>query len=271
MKQTPATKVNSLPECLTEIEKAQNNAKSPLWFRGVGSKDHSLTPSLYRHSTINKPDQLLSLEAQLMVRFRQRGVPYFGRELKDDWEALFFMQHYGIPTRLLDWSENSIVALYFSLMSAPYQKNANGQRRYSSDAVLWILHPDRWNQHALSYVSYKGGALVPGDSFLTPYAPNGSFTQMNDHPVAIYGTHNSARIVAQQGVFTIFGASTQPMEEAWVKLGCPDGVLHRIVIPSSKIATVRNALLGHGITESTIYPDLEGLARDIKRHFGFGE
>ena len=39
---------------------------------------------------------------------------------KDEWNMLFFMQHYGVPTRLLDWTENPLIALYFAVMSSPF-------------------------------------------------------------------------------------------------------------------------------------------------------
>lgn len=48
-----------------------------------------------------------------MIRFRQRSIPFSDRSLQDDWEALFFMQHYRVPTRLLDWSENPFISFHF--------------------------------------------------------------------------------------------------------------------------------------------------------------
>lgn len=86
---------------------------SPSWFRGCGCEDHKLLPSLYRHPTITQSESLLDLEMQLLERFRQRSVPFHDRDISDDWECLFFMQHFGVPTRLLDWSENPFIALFF--------------------------------------------------------------------------------------------------------------------------------------------------------------
>ena len=178
------------------------------------------------------------------------------------------MQHYGVPTRLLDWTENSLTALHFALMTA--RKEPIGKAlRYAGPAAIWVLNPTLWNSKALEHLSYTGGPLVPGDEALKGYLANTPHVTLNKHPVAMFGAHNSARIVAQQGVFTIFGEGRTPME-ALIRAGAiPPAALPIITIQTNKIDAMRNALLNHGVTESTIYPDLEGLAREIKRHFGF--
>ena len=103
-------RVTSLPQYLELVESAQTAASQSLWYRGCGSAARSLLPSLYRHELLKTPEQLADLERQLMTRFRQRSIPYHSRSLVDDWDALFFMQHYGVPTRLLDWTENPLIA-----------------------------------------------------------------------------------------------------------------------------------------------------------------
>jgi hypothetical protein len=85
--------------------------------------------------------------------------------------------------------------------------------QFSSDAAVWILNPTIWNNHALSHQGFDRGILDPGDEALQGYKPSTKFVDMNKHPVALYGAHNSPRIVAQRGAFTIFGQSTSGMEE----------------------------------------------------------
>jgi hypothetical protein len=92
---------------------------------------------------------------------------------------------------------------------------------------------------------------------------------MQNHPVALYGAHNSARIVAQQGVFTIFGRDTTPMEQVFKTDAFPAHCLTEFTVTKSLISPLRKSLLNHGITESAVFPDLEGLAREIKRIFSF--
>src|SRR5207247_8863041 len=87
----------SLPDYLAIVESRQTSALHSLWYRGCGSALHTLLPSLYRHQKAKTPEAFADLERQLMTRFRQRSIPYHNRSLVDDWDALFFMQHYGVP------------------------------------------------------------------------------------------------------------------------------------------------------------------------------
>ena len=109
-------RLKSLPHFVEIIQELQKGAGHPLWFRGNRRVGNSLLPSLYRHPKATKIEELRKLERDLMTRFRQRSVPYRKRELLDDWEALFFMQHYGVPTRLLDWTEHPLIGLHFALV-----------------------------------------------------------------------------------------------------------------------------------------------------------
>lgn len=259
----------SLLQYLECVEQLQRRAGRPLWFRGTGIATYPLVPSLYRHPTVTSRADFHELERKLMTRFRQRSLPYHSRDLSDDWEALFFMQHYGAPTRLLDWTENPLTGLHFALMSAPSKMASKGKVKYSDSAAVWILDPVSWNQAALKHLSYADEPLTPGDEALKGYSPRAISAGKTTHPVALYGAHNSARIVAQQGVFTIFGTNGSPMETLLRSGAFPAIALSRVVIPPARIQSMRISLLNQGITESTVFPDLEGLARETKRHFGF--
>ncbi|MGH6925673.1 MAG: FRG domain-containing protein [Propylenella sp.] len=260
----------NVSQYLEHIEQIQRRAQSAIWFRGAGLAVHRLIPSIYRHPKAASTADLQTLERQIMARFRQRSIPYHSRDLRDDWEALFFMQHYGVPTRLLDWTENPLTAVYFALMYAPVEKAKSGDSWFSRrPAAVWVLDPAEWNEAALRHVSYTGGPLTPGDDALRGFAPHSTITVMNAYPVALYGAHNSARIVAQQGVFTIFGTNRMPMETLVRNGTFPPSALTRIVISPRRVVPMRTSLLGQGVTESTVFPDLEGLAKETKRYFGF--
>jgi hypothetical protein len=87
---------------------------------------------------------------------------------------------------------------------------------------------------------------------------------MKTDPVAMYGVHNSRRIVAQRGVFVVFGQ----VEETHIVLDHAT-VLRKIVVPRTTRDEVAQRLFGMGITDSTMFPDLDGLAREIKRQHGY--
>jgi len=61
------------------------------------------------------------------------GIP------KDEWDWIFLMQHYRAPTRLLDWSESPLVALYFALVD---------KLQEDSDGALWCMDPIALNRIA---------------------------------------------------------------------------------------------------------------------------
>ncbi|HEY5073417.1 MAG TPA: hypothetical protein VII34_01890 [Pyrinomonadaceae bacterium] len=92
---------------------------------------------------------------------------------------------------------------------------------------------------------------------------------MNTSPVAVYGSYNSPRIVAQRGAFTIFGQSTSSMEKIYDDETFPPDCLVKVTILPSRVPVMRQAILNHGVTESVIMPDLSGLALEIRRSFDF--
>ena len=256
-------------ELMKLIERVQSLASNPLWFRGCGLDTHKLLPTLYRHKTQTSVSQIEKLENDLITKFRQRSVPFHSRPMSDDWDTLFFMQHYGVPTRLLDWSESPFVGLFFAAMSSPTKVLKPGNLKFLKPAAIWILDPVEWNRHSLKHISFDGKVLATGDEAVKGYRPTNSFSNMFNEPVGLYGTHNSARIVAQRGVFTIFGRTTKPMEEVYVKNAYPKDCLIKVILTKVAMPNIRETILRHAITESVVFPDLDGLSKEIRRTFGF--
>jgi len=259
----------SINQFIELVQEGIKRAGTPLWYRGCCDHSHGLIPTLYRHPTTREASKLIELETKILSRFRQRSVPYQSRPLNSPWEHLFFMQHFGIPTRLLDWTENPYVGLYFALCGKP-DRYTGGAPVYDSDAAVWMLDPVAWNKKALEDITWSGGVLTPGDDApLSGYEPFQLPTMIKNYPVAIYGTHNSYRIVAQRGVFMIFGKSLLSMEETYQNLKFPEDTLLKVTIPHSRIGALMNALSDIGITDSVVFPDLDGLAKETRRSFGF--
>ena len=110
--QQPVVKsVASFAAFLSELD-AIGYVKTKLWYRGIGDTAYSLTPSLFRHKTAKTQSALKKLELDLNETFEMRSLPYAESRdwAKDEWERLFFMQHYRVPTRLLDWSGSPLVS-----------------------------------------------------------------------------------------------------------------------------------------------------------------
>lgn len=265
MPQLTEVRIDSFQAYLDNVDQGQNADSNSLWFRGVGSAAYSLSPSLHRHAAITDTATLFAYEDRLLTRFKERSIPYLQHRIEDEWELLFLMQHYGMPTRLLDWTENPFIALFFALSSARRSDGGN----YEQDAAVWIMSPSKWNQTIFGHQSYTGSALSPADRMILGYKPGSDSKYINDDPAAILGVHNSPRIVAQRGSFCLFGKSLQPMEQIFAAKNFPDDTLKKLIIPAAMIEPLLQKLVWMGISDSVVYPDLEGLAKETKRLLGF--
>ncbi|WEZ82186.1 hypothetical protein P6U16_13470 [Rhizobium sp. 32-5/1] len=87
-------------------------------------------------------------------------------------------------------------------------------------------------------------------------------------PLAIFGVHNSPRIVAQRGAFVLFGKETEALDKH-PELSGDQGVVARIVIPAASKRRMFLNLYDIGISDVVVYPDLDGLGREIKNRKGF--
>lgn len=259
----------------TEIihEIAEEN-DGQLWYRGHDNFDYKLEPSIFRHRSLTRIDDLLNEEDFLIERFRQRGAPFLQKQIDSDMEVLFLMQHYGFPTRLLDWSENPYVGLYFALSTWEQGR----------DAAVYILNPSRWNQYSLIKRSKDTGRILPAkDRWVEGLSPS-KIKEGPEYTLAIYGVYNSDRIVAQRGVFTLFGAQKHNMEQLHGDFTASDHpidptrsiaegepqqdappALWKIKIPTTSAAAMKNSLYKIGFTESVIFPGLDSLAKESKR------
>jgi hypothetical protein len=87
-------------------------------------------------------------------------------------------------------------------------------------------------------------------------------------PIALYGVHNSPRIVAQRGAFLLFGKDTAPADQQ-TDLLAEDGLLQRVMIKGAAKRAMFLDLFNIGISDSVVYPDLDGLGREIRNRRGF--
>jgi hypothetical protein len=254
----------SLSEYIAFVERQTDN----LWYRGVGDSGYELKPSLYRHPELTDASLLYEKEFEILKKFKQRSIPYIERDLRgsEDLSILFIMQHYRVPTRLLDWTENPYIGLYFALTEAKYKK-VKTEPEYETDAAVWVLSPSLWNQRALDEEPSPGIISPPDDDHLNGYKPGSPYRK--PEPIALYGDYNSSRIVAQKGVFTLFGNRTRPMEQSYIVNDYPQDSLRKLIFKKEHIKKILNVLIRTGITDSVVFPDLEGLAKELKRQFGY--
>jgi hypothetical protein len=120
------------------------------WFRGEENADWStaLKPKLYRTKP-NKYKLKEILRQEQDLRLKRRGSQLAGEgKPSDHWERYFLMEHYGVPTRLLDWSDGALVALYFALKPV----------RGSQEAAVYMLDP--WWLNKIVYKEFPTAKAV---------------------------------------------------------------------------------------------------------------
>ncbi|MGN8050077.1 FRG domain-containing protein [Curtobacterium sp. 22159] len=253
-------KLADIPELVSHV--LDLKPEKQFWFRGQGCSHRHLMPSLWRRL---KPaagqaevssTQVLELETRLLTRFRQRSLPYWPAGYpQTDWEHLFAMQHYGLPTRLLDWSTNLLMAVYFALdHDATRCECGTG----ACEPAIWILDPVKLNRTNPRLDGLPVGIMATTDKLLEQWEPGVLDNQFAPAPVAIYGTYNSDRIAAQSGAFTVSGKTMVPLDET----APPAEVLRKIVL-TGEPEQIRQQLSLMGITRSSVYPGLAELAQDI--------
>jgi len=184
----------------------------------------------------------------LLNRFRQNANLLLAQVPSTSFEWMFLMQHYGVPTRLLDWSESPLVALYFVV----YDRNA---RLMSKDGTLWVLFPLDLNRNSTEVTAE---VYIPSfeDEWLNNYSVE-QYSKGKDTgilPLAAIATRNNPRIQAQLGVFTIGHLKRIPIEEIENRSHCV-----KLVVPASAKLRIRKELQTLGVNRFQIFPELASI------------
>ena len=122
---------SSIARNLSEIHKFFDKFKSNYFYRGVSICDYQLIPRIGRHPNYKSKESIEELEKTLVQNFKRRACPYLESDADDYWNLLAIAQHHGLPTRVLDWSYNPYVVLWFAL-----QKHAQDD----SKPEAWVLN-----------------------------------------------------------------------------------------------------------------------------------
>jgi hypothetical protein len=240
----------SLKEFLAILDSI--GAESERWFRGQSRTSWYLLPSLTRarNGRIVRPlAPRLAKEATLIARFRQNAYSLLPESNRSVWDWLLLMQHWGTPTRLLDWTESPLVALYFAVTSQ--------RQRYPTpyDGCVWCLDPIALNKIAIPR-AIDEIPFLENEPLLAEYEPaslaNGPKANV---PVAVLVERKFPRLVRQLGVFTVFHRDEHAIEQIPAA-----ALVGRIVIPRAAKAAIITELNRVGVNQLSLFPELDSVA-----------
>lgn len=241
------------------------------WFRGHPEKYGNLTPKIFRSEYIQKIAVKSDTESSVIDEFK-RVAPALTQNIpkQDDhcsWS--FLMQHHGAPTRLLDWTENALVALYFAVRNFLDGK----------DGELWAIYPYSLNEKGyqradiatksnkiLQYLAiepYLAIDPVSGNQERQEnFAKAIGLDKIPRYPLALSPTMNFPRMVNQLSTFTIHPIP-RPGNTIPDLLGDNKKYLVRYIIPQGSKLELIQDLKTLGISRRTLFPDLDGLSQTI--------
>ena len=240
-KKTQIKSITEFIEVVEEIKKTseENGNNTELLFRGQ-SIDKPLLPKLSR---LNLNGDIKTVERLILDEFKRGIVPLSEFKPENDWDLLALAQHHGLPTRLLDWSYSSLIALWFAVSEAPIKKEKGG----FENGVVWVLNADTGD--------FKLDAEIHG--------PLSNKITKIYRPKVI-----SRRISAQAGAFSVHKINDDDYHIIRFELNKRYGSkLTKITIPSNLFAGIRKSLNLLGINNATVYPDLDGFCRHLEKRF----
>jgi len=259
--------INNITEYLKLIH--QTNFINNNWYRGQRYSEYKLEPSLFRDKKVVITGDEYIQQRSYKLKDEDGALKIFKKEIPkimntdgfDEIHYLYLMQHYDIQTRLLDFSTNPLIALYFSV-SEPNKINKNAEQEYfdfkngmfdynQESSSVFCINPMIVNKYTLNkeevidLSNYKFSTL-----------------KNLDFPICIKPRNEKIdnRLSAQKGVFVYFGKEVNPLDYYAIH---NDKIL-KIIIPNSKRESIKRELKKKfNIYHSTVYPDMKGITLEI--------
>lgn len=274
-------RVGSVRTFLTEMERFEPEKGFTYFFRGHSRFSHRLIPSIYRDpSWIANEDVLFK---ELVLR-----CPNDFSAQESTFQSLVKMQHYSLPTRLLDVTANPLVALYFACEQEGPQRESGEVvvfriptaeiKYFDSDTVSVIANVSRRpstfklpdqdqsredfnNESEIRYLLHEVKREKP---YFEPFILRYHLESV----VCVKPKLDNARVIKQDGAFLLFGMNGRKTAPAEVPVGfLAAAATKRLLVDPSKKAFVRKQLESLGVTQASIFPEIDKVAEFIKRTY----
>jgi hypothetical protein len=230
-------KITSVIEFLNLVQNLENQDIAQWFFRGHGDSSFTLVPGLYRLNIFDTFSNWKDIEKYMMDSFKREAMPYLKITPKSEEEWLTLAQHHGLPTRLLDWTESPLIALYFAVENYMNSKNAN----------VWCFGVASTNN------------CKPQSTFIA------SKINTEISKCILLPNHISPRVTNQLGCFTIhdFPEDRKPFVP-FDNQKSSFNSFRRILIKKQHKIKILNELYFLGIHRGLVYPGIDGIAQKIK-------
>ncbi len=247
---------NELEAKLEEIEAIADHsgvADDTWWYRGQSDAEWDLKDSLTRNIGEETPLSIaLKIEKESAEKFKDQAHLFLDPHTLpksidyDSWWPL--MQHFGAPTRILDWSVSPYVAAYFAVVDL-----------WKKPGAVWLFREKRLNTAAIEVISKMGKLELQSEEFWFSENSLEGILPMRQW------NYPTVRVVSQQGRFT---APFRILSDHGVlidrQLG-EEGMQHiKITIASRAKPAILKKLSQMNITANSLFPGLDGLGRSIK-------
>ncbi len=302
--------INTVSSFLRPRDQSGEQGANVLWYRGQPNKDYYLLPGLFREWKRESNISPLEYEAALMDMFSSRTSHTMETDLhlmRNPFDWIAHMQHYGMPTNLLDWSENAYVALFFALVE-------NEDKITENDAAVYVMNPEYMelareamikstNLNELQkrtypivnlsteYFDKSYGDFLP---FRSDFEFNLRASRWWDDNTGksetwwarpVISSLSNVRIRAQYGAFTIFNLMAKPnysaadggydylsienmQKEFLNKYRSEYPFLFKIVIKQASAKEIVRDLKNAGFRTMNVYPEIENISKAIKKQIG---
>lgn len=283
--------IGALSTFLKKIKQIQPKKDHTLFFRGHADVDFIDTPSIYRFHPKNNKVRPYILEEDKLFRKIIMACPSDFKNDSSTFDQLVRMQHYGLPTRLLDITSNPLVALYFSCIDKSGKGGKTGQvivyevpnekvKFYSSDTVSVISNiAKRPNDIFVSKLkSYKNEEQLLADKEYNrliheiqeekPYFKKEIELSHLESVVCVQPKLDNKRIIKQSGAFFLFGINEHKLEPAVI----PDSLYKsdttgnkiKITISNNHKSKIINELESLSISDATLFPEIDNVSKFLK-------
>ncbi len=264
MTTAPATWSDTISEALSSMEASRYNG-NVAWFRGERDATWKLRATLHRHvehfndGLADPPAEaarvkfLRSEYKSLYRKFRGEAWPLLADRERSDWGVVFSMQHFSLPTRLLDWTESFACAVFFAQFG----------RRPKDAASIWVLDPSKLNKLACgreALLTLGGDSSGPKLFDTSLWHPGVVPPETLLETVAVVPVYTNPRMVQQRARFTLMGDSFLPLDEQWGGELTRSGHLRKIVLPPETFDDAEDFLQVAGADAFSFFPDIQGLA-----------